>query len=97
MEPFAGTDSTWQATHPLAVQCGLALGFSCARTAKDQSINTVSAILTVSRCLVLIIEIVMVLTMAYEVAGSRELALVLETQVAVATRGNYRRVEIYQV
>ena len=39
----------------------------------------------------------MVLIVAYEVAGSREPALVLETKVAVAARGNDRRIKIDQM
>ena len=36
----------------------------------------------------------MILTMAYEVTGSRELTLVLESEVAVTARGNDRRIEV---
>ena len=80
---LVGADSSWHATHPLAVQCGLALASSCAGTGEDQSIATMNAILANSSCLELVIEIVMVLTMAYEVTGSREFALVLEAQFAI--------------
>jgi uncharacterized cupredoxin-like copper-binding protein len=45
----------------------------------------------------LVIEVVMILTMAYEVTRSGEFTLVLETQVAVTPRGNDRCVEINQV
>ena len=47
--------------------------------------------------LVLIVKIVMVLTMAYKIASSRELALIFEAQVAVAARGNDRCVEVDQM
>jgi hypothetical protein len=47
--------------------------------------------------LVLVVKIVMILAVANKIAGPSELALVLETQFAVAAWEDDRRVEIDQV